>query len=220
MTQRANQRFENREQAGTSLGLALATRLEAGEYVVLGLLRGGVPIAAEVARALGAELGALAVHKLGVPSNPELAYGAMASYRGFSGRYLNEGIHRRAKEGFGSAQLDRVEAETEQALAELAEVFQEYSPDLAGRIVVICDDGLATGATVKAAVELVQQLEPERIIIAAPVAPPEVLNELSQVADEAVALLKPGGFTAVGAYYEQFQPVERDQVLALLHSKA
>lgn len=220
MTKRAHQGFKNRKQAGASLGLALATDLPAGEYVVLGLLRGGVPIAAEVAGALGASLGALAVRKLGVPNNPELAIGALATYQGQSARVLNEELHRRVSRSFGPGPVEDSEIETHEALEGLAAKFADYAPELEGRIVVLCDDGLATGATMKAGLELARRFNPSLLICAVPVAPPEEIEELSSHADRTFALVRPREFTAVGAYYEDFAAVDEDQVLELLRTTA
>lgn len=220
MTHRAQQGFKNREQAGASLGLALATDLPAGQYVVLGLLRGGVPIAAEVAKTLGGQLGALAVRKLGIPSNPELAFGAVASYRGQTGRVLNEALHRKATDAFGTGPLEDLEIDTVEELDELAQNFNDFAPQLEGRIVVLCDDGLATGATMKAGLKLVRRFAPELLIAAVPVAPPEELDDLARHSDRAFTLLRPKDFSAVGAYYEDFMPVAEDVVLQLLRARA
>lgn len=215
---RAHQGFSDRTQAGAALGLALATELPAGEYVVLGLLRGGVPIAAEVAHALGAALGALAVRKLGAPSNPELALGALAQYRGEEARVLNPELYRRASRSFGPDSLEDTETAARQKLSALSEKFADYAPELTDRIVVLCDDGLATGATMKAGLALVRKFQPAMLIAAVPVAAPAELDELSRYADRSFALIRPQEFNAVGAYYEDFTQVTEQRVHQLLRT--
>ena len=171
--------FENRSHAGSALGMKLSTLLPAGEYTVLGLLRGGVPIAHEVAKALGATLGAVAVRKLGVPRNPELAFGAIARYGISSARHINEAIYRRALQYFGKDELESVERGTGADLRALAGTFKDYCPDLAERDLLLCDDGMATGATMKAALDLIQDLDPASITLAVPVASPGTAAELA-----------------------------------------
>ncbi|MGQ3385155.1 phosphoribosyltransferase [Glutamicibacter sp. TV12E] len=216
MVSENSSKFDDRSHAGAALGMKLATTLPAGEYTVLGLLRGGVPIAYEVAQALGARLGVLAVRKLGVPNNPELAFGAIAQYSAISGRYLNAEVHRRALQYFGPEELASVENGTHADLLALAHAFRAYAPDLAGQSVILCDDGIATGATMKASLELVAQLHPQSIIIASPVIAPETLTELAPLADGLVELLKLHRFGAVGAFYKDFSQVDQDNVLKLL----
>lgn len=211
--------FENRSHAGAALGMKLSTLLPAGEYTVLGLLRGGVPIAYEVATALGADLGAVAVRKLGVPSNPELAFGAIARYGSSSSRHINEAIYRRALQYFGKDELESLERGTGADLLALADRFKDYCPDLSGRDLLLCDDGMATGATMKAALDLVQELSPASVMLAVPVASPETVAELAPHVDGICELLTPDNFTAVGAFYEDFGQVSQDQVLELLRSK-
>lgn len=211
-------RFDDRSHAGAALGMKLATTLPAGEYTVLGLLRGGVPIAYEVAQSLGARLGALAVRKLGVPSSPELAFGAIAQYASTSGRYLNPEVHRRALQYFGHDELSSVENGTHADLLALANAFKAYTPDLAGQSVILCDDGMATGATMKATLDLIAKLHPRSVTVASPVIAPESFAELAPLADGLVELLKPRQVGAVGAYYKDFSQVEQDDVLKLLNT--
>jgi len=211
-----NSRFDDRSHAGAALGMKLATTLPAGQYTVLGLLRGGVPIAYEVAHALGARLGALAVRKLGVPSNPELAFGAIAQYSSTSGRYLNVEVHRRALQYFGPEELASVENGSHADLLALTHAFRAYSPELAGQSVILCDDGIATGATMKASLELVAQLHPRSVIIAAPVIASDTAIELAPLAEGIVELLKPQHFGSVGAHYKDFSQVDQEKVLKLL----
>lgn len=209
-------KFDDRSHAGAALGMRLALELPAGSYMVLGLLRGGVPIAYEVAKILEARLGALAVRKLGVPSNPELAFGAIAHYGEGNGRYINQEIYRRALRYFGSDELDSLEFGTHSELMLLADTFRAYCPDLTGQTVILCDDGIATGATMKASIELVQGLEPKSIVIAVPVAALESIQELDLLADQVHVVATPQKFGAVGAYYRDFSQVNQARVLQLL----
>lgn len=218
MAHQSNQGYRDRSHAGAALGMALAAELPAGEYTVLGLLRGGVPIAAEVARSLDATLGALAVRKLGVPSNPEIAFGAIASYGASSGRYLNPEIHRRALRYFGESELETLETAATRELMELAGEFKPYAPDLAGQQVVVCDDGIATGSTMLAALDLVWRLKPKLVVVAAPVAPSDLVQNLAYPADQVVIAWRPPDFRAVGAHYQDFTPVQREEALRLLRA--
>lgn len=211
--------FDNRSHAGAALGMKLSTLLPAGNYTVLGLLRGGVPIAYEVAKTLGADVGAVAVRKLGVPSKPELAFGAIARYGSSSSRHINEPIYRRALQHFGQDELKSLERGTGADLLALANTFKDYCPELSGRDLLLCDDGIATGATMKAVLDLVRGLEPSSIMLAVPVASLETVAELTPRANGICTLLTPDNFAAVGAFYEDFGQVSQDQVLEMLHSK-
>ncbi|WPR66028.1 phosphoribosyltransferase family protein [Glutamicibacter protophormiae] len=218
MADQSHQGYRDRSHAGAALGIALASELPAGDYTVLGLLRGGVPIAAEVARSLDATLGALPVRKLGVPSNPEIAFGAIASYGTASGRYLNPEIHRRALRYFGESELETLETAATRELMSLAEQFKPFVPPLQGRHVILCDDGIATGATMMAALDLVWRLKPGMVVVAAPVAPSELVQNLAYPADRVVIAWQPPDFRAVGGCYRNFAPVQLEEVLRLLRA--
>ncbi|MGH2313432.1 phosphoribosyltransferase family protein, partial [Streptococcus uberis] len=135
-----------------------------------------------------------------------------------SGRYLDQEIHRRALRYFGESELESVEFRATRELMELAGEFKPYAPDLAGQQVVVCDDGIATGATMMAALDLVWRLKPGMVVVAAPVAPSELVQNLAYPADRVVIDMVPGDFRAVGAYYQDFGPVEREEVLRLLRA--
>lgn len=204
--------FIDRQDAGRALALAL--RRHAGQdVVVVGLPRGGVPVACEVARALGAELDVFVVRKLGVPGQPELAMGAIAS-GGVT--VLNEDVLRLL--GDRQDALRRVEERERQVLADRERLYRGKRPAvrLAGRTVIIVDDGLATGASMKAAVEAIGRQGASRVIVAVPVGPPESVAMLRGMADEVVCLQTPRSFTAVGAWYEDFSQTTDDEVTALL----
>lgn len=206
-------RFRDRAEAGRLLGERLARQGDLGDVVVLGLPRGGVPVARQVARALGAPLEAFLVRKLGLPGQPELAMGAIAS-GGI--RVLNEELVRELR--LAGELIDRV---AEREAAELERRESTYRggrafPDLSGKAVVLVDDGLATGATMRAAVEAVRSRGPRRVVVAVPTAPPHALQELRGRVDGLVWLLAPDPFHAVGLWYQDFREVSDDDVRRLL----
>lgn len=180
---------------------------------MLGLPRGGVPVAAEVARALEAPLDVLLVRKLGAPLNPEFAMGAI----GEGGvRVVHADIVRRL--GVSPQQLDTIEAAERLELARRATRYRRGRPhlELEGRTAVLVDDGIATGATAEAACEVAERFGATEIVLATPVAPPDWMEELSEHVDEFLALETPETFSAVGRLYEDFAPTSDDEVLAAL----
>ena len=204
--------FRNRTEAGEQLAERLRpfARLRP---IVLGLPRGGVPIAAQVARELDAPLDIIVVRKLGVPFQPELAMGAIGED---GARTLNEELIRLAH--VTEHDIARVEAAEREELRRRATRFRVHHPrrDLRGRTVVIVDDGLATGATAIAACEVARSLGALHIVLAVPVAPPEAAERMAEHADEFVALATPTHFHAVGQFYEHFGQVSDHEVLDLL----
>lgn len=183
------------------------------DVLVLGIPRGGVPVAAVVARHLNAELDIIVARKLGAPDQPELAIGAVTAN---GGRYLNQAL-------IGEAQVsdEFLEAITAREMAEAQRrerVFRggRPAPRIEGRTVIVIDDGLATGATMRAAVRSVRSRKPARLIVAVPVAPPATCAALRAEADEVVALLEPELFFAVGLYYDDFRPTPPDEIERLL----
>jgi predicted phosphoribosyltransferase/pimeloyl-ACP methyl ester carboxylesterase len=206
-------RFRDRAEAGRLLGERLAREGDLGDPIVLGLPRGGVPVARQVARALGAPLDVFLVRKLGFPGQPELAMGAIAS-GGI--RVLNDELVGELR--LTEELIDRV-AEREEA--ELRRREQAYRgdrppPDLRGKTVILVDDGLATGATMRAAVEAARTRASARVVVAIPTAPPHALRELRDRVDDLVSLLAPDPFHAVGLWYENFREVSDDEVRSLL----
>jgi predicted phosphoribosyltransferase len=208
--------FADRVEAGRALGARLAELLgdfERRRVLVLGLPRGGVVVAAEVAAALGAELDAYVVRKLGLPGQPELAMGAIAS-----GGVLvrNEDVIARAH--VSPADLDRVAAEEREELDRQERAYrgdrERVTP--AGRLAIVVDDGLATGATARAALRSVRAAGPLGVVLAVPVAPRRTVAELAGEADRLVVLAQPRPFAAVGHYYRDFSPTTDEQVRALL----
>lgn len=205
--------FHDRADAGRQLAAKLLKYSQRPDTLVLGLPRGGVPVAFEVARALDAPLDVFLVRKLGLPGHEELAMGAIASG---GVRVLNEEVVRE----FGIPH-DVIERVTAQELLELERRDREYRggrprPEIEGRTVMIVDDGLATGSTMRAAVAALRRLNPAWIVVAAPVAAPSTCRELQREADEVVCAETPAYFFAVGAWYEDFGQTTDEEIRELL----
>jgi putative phosphoribosyl transferase len=204
--------FRDRRDAGRALAAALAGEA-AGRPVVLGLARGGVPVAAEIAAALGAPLDVFVVRKLGVPWQPELAMGAIAS-GGVMVR--NEEVLARLPDA-----EDALEAVREREAVELAVRERRYRGarppvPVAGRPVIVVDDGLATGASMAAAVRALRKAGATSIVVAVPVGPPETCRRIAALCDRLVCLEQPRGFMAVGQWYEDFGQTQDEEVGELL----
>jgi putative phosphoribosyl transferase len=206
--------FPNRTEAGRELAEKLVSYASRDDVIVLGLPRGGVPVAFEVAQRLGAPLDVFIVRKLGVPGFEELAAGAIASG---GVRVLNEDVMRAIPHAD-----EAIEAVTARETAELERREHEYrdgrpAPELRDRVVILVDDGLATGATMRAAVKALRQRGAARIVVAVPVGPPDTCREIEQEADETICLSTPAFFQAVGQYYEDFSQTSDDDVRELLN---
>jgi len=209
--------FPNRAEAGRLLAEKLENYVDRSDVVVLGLPRGGVPVAYEVAQRLGAPLDVFVVRKLGVPGFEELAAGAIASG---GVRVLNEDVIRALP---NADQL--IESVTEKETVELERREQTYrdgrpAPELRDRVVILVDDGLATGATMRAAVAALRQRGVAKIVVAAPVGAPDTCRELEQEADETICAITPEFFQAVGQYYEDFSQTSDEEVRELLSRAA
>ncbi len=206
-------RFRNRTEAGKLLANKLTQYANRSDVLVLGIPRGGVPVAVEVATALNAPLDICLVRKLGVPGNQELAMGAIAA-GGFE--VLNEDL------------LDwlRISGHTiaevgERELQELQRRDRIYRgdrslPTIHNRIIIVVDDGLATGATMRAAIGMLKHQQPQRLIIAVPVAPLDTCNTLKSEVDEVVCLMTPKHFSGIGRWYDNFTQTTDEQVCELL----
>jgi predicted phosphoribosyltransferase len=205
--------YLDREDAGRRLAAALHKYQGQNDVVVFGLPRGGVPVAFEVARQLEAPLDILVVRKIGLPGQPELAMGAVAS----GGVIIrNEHVIRAVRIG-----PDRFDAAVEAVRAELTEREaalrgKGLSVDLTDKTVIVVDDGMATGSTMRAAVEALRTMQTARIVIAVPVGAPEVVDQLGAIADEVVCLLTPRNLVAVGAWYRNFGQTTELEVRRLL----
>ncbi|MGW0315916.1 alpha/beta family hydrolase [Streptomyces flavidovirens] len=208
--------FTDRADAGQRLAQAVR-HLEGEKPVVLGLPRGGVPVAFEVARALGAPLDVVVVRKLGVPYHRELGFGAIGEG---GARVISEDIVRRS--GVGPDEVAAVERAEEAELERRAVRFRGDRPRLPldGRTVVVVDDGIATGATAAAACEVVRAQGAARVVLAVPVAAPDAVARLSSQVDDVVCLSVPPMFRAVGEWYENFTQTPDEEVVALLAQAA
>jgi putative phosphoribosyl transferase len=209
--------FRDRADAGRVLARALAGYAGRSDVIVLGLPRGGVPVAYEVARALGAPLDVFLVRKLGLPGHEELAMGAIAS-GGI--RLLNEDV----VDAYyvSDAQIAAV-TETEQRELERRERLYRDNrplPQLRGRTVILIDDGLATGATMRVAVLALREESPARIVVAVPVAAAETCDDFRTIVDEIICAETPSPFYAVGLWYEDFTQTTDEEVHELLNAIA
>ncbi len=209
--------FKDRIDAGKHLAKRLKHYAHQPDVVVLGLPRGGVPVAAEIARELGADLDVFVVRKLGTPTFEELAMGAIASG---GVRVLNDEVIQQLR--IRPETIDAVTAEEESELHRRERDYRGERPPLRvrGRIVILVDDGLATGASMRAAVQAMRQLEPARVVVAVPVGAADTCQQLELEADEVVCARMPNDFRAVGAWYEDFSQTSDDEVRALLFQPA
>nr|WP_240943048.1 phosphoribosyltransferase family protein [Planosporangium thailandense] len=198
------------------MALRLA-HLRAEDVVVLGLPRGGVPVAFEVAHALDAPLDVIVVRKVGVPWQPELAMGAVGED---GAMIVNSAVIQAAQ-----IQAAELAAAAETARTELAERVERLRgdrrrTDLSGRTAVVVDDGIATGATARVACQVAREQGADRVVLAVPVAPPSAVEAMSDVADEVVCVLQPLQFHAVGQFYDDFSPTTDEDVAVLLDRSA
>jgi putative phosphoribosyl transferase len=203
----------NRIAAGQALAEALRAYRDRDDVIVLGLPRGGVPVAVEVAEVLGAPLDLMLVRKLGTPGQEELAMGAIASG---DSRVINEDVVRAL--AISPQVIERVAAEERNELKRREQAYRGERPwpKLADQCVILVDDGLATGATMRAAVESVRTQLPAHIVVAVPVAPPDTVTMLRQQADEVVCLAEPEPFRAIGLWYIDFSQVNDEEVRQML----
>jgi putative phosphoribosyl transferase len=209
--------FRNRREAGRALAAALDDLRGAPDVLVVGLPRGGVPVADEVAVGLSAPLDVIVVRKLGLPVQPELAMGAI----GEGGvRVINQDVVALARISPGA--IDTVERRERAELERRAERFRAGGRrhPLAGRTVVIVDDGIATGSTARAACQVAGAAGARRIVLAVPVAPGDWVARLEDVADELVAVETPAGFSAVGQFYVDFSATTDEEVVEILERAA
>jgi putative phosphoribosyl transferase len=205
--------FKNREEAGRQLANQLTAYANLEDVIVLGLPRGGVPVAFEIARKLHVPLDVFLSRKLGVPGQEELAFGAVAAG---DGRFLDYEMIRAA--GISAGQIDRITQATRNKLDERAALYRAGRPQLpvAGRTVILVDDGIATGASIYAALSALRQMKPKKLVIAVPVAPPSTCDWLRPLTDEFLVLYTPKEFYAVGQFYEHFSQVPDEEVIRLL----
>lgn len=206
-------RFKNRAQAGKLLAKALGTVVLQPDAIVLALPRGGVPVGFAVAMTLDLAFDILLVRKLGLPGQPEYAIGAVGSG---GVRVLQPGVP--GLMGLTQEQVDAIAARELQEIERRTRLYRggRAEPVLAGKDVVLVDDGIATGSTMLAAVQVARRREARRVIVAAPVAPPDTLAALAPLADEVVCLAAPPFFRAVSQWYEAFDQTSDEEVQDLL----
>jgi predicted phosphoribosyltransferase len=207
------QQFINRRDAGRTLVTYLSRYAGRDDVIVLALPRGGVPVAYEVAQALGAPLDLFLVRKLGTPGHRELAMGAIAS-GGI--RVLNEDVVRWYS--IPESVIEAVVREEQQELERRERAYREDrpAPDLLNRIVILTDDGLATGSTMRAAAKAVRERQPSRVVVAVPVGARETCAELAAYADEVICARMPEPFASVGQWYLDFNQTDDEEVRALM----
>jgi putative phosphoribosyl transferase len=205
--------FRSRTEAGRRLAEQVQQLVRDPDALVLALPRGGVPVGFEIARALHAELDVFLVRKLGLPGEEELAIGAIASG---GVRVLNESLIRELQ--LSPALIDQIAAREEPELKRREALYRQGRPAIAagGRTVILVDDGLATGASMKAACQAVRVQQPKRLIVAVPVAAQETCWEFQRIADEIVCLATPEPFMAVGIWYDDFEQISDEEVQRLL----
>jgi putative phosphoribosyl transferase len=209
--------FEDRRDAGRQLAAELRQYAGRPDVLVLGLARGGTPVANEVARALDLPLDVFIVRKLGVPGHEELAMGAIASGEV---QVLDDRLIRTLH--IPQSAVSKVIAEERRELERRESAYRggRIPPDVAGRAVILVDDGLATGASMFAAISALRKANPAKIVVAVPVAAPEVCSAMRRVADECVCVLTPAQLYGVGAWYIDFSQTTDAEVHAILESAA
>jgi putative phosphoribosyl transferase len=209
--------FRNRSEAGRLLAGKLTAYAGRSDVVVLGLPRGGIPVAFEVAQALHAPLDVFVVRKLGLPGHEEMAMGAIATG---GVRVLNEEVVRAL--GISDQMIDAVAAEEQEELMRREQAYRgnRPTPRLRGKTVILVDDGLATGSTMRAAVAALRRQGPDRIVVAVPVGASETCGEFQGEADEIVCARTPEPFYAVGLWYRDFSQTTDEEVHELLERAA
>jgi putative phosphoribosyl transferase len=208
--------FPDRPAAGRELAMRLGHYARRHDVIILALPRGGIPVAFEVAQALEAPLDVFVVRKLGVPGHEELAMGAIASGAGKPVQVLNNEVVDSL--GIPPSIIQRVANEERLELERREKAYRGNRPpaDIAGHVVILIDDGLATGATMRAAALAVKQRKPARTVIAVPVAAAETCQQMKSLVDEMICLHTPEPFQAVGLWYDNFSQTTDDEVRALL----
>jgi putative phosphoribosyl transferase len=212
-----DQAFIDRRNAGRVLATRLAKYAGRDDVVVLALPRGGVPVGYEVASLLGVPMDVFLVRKLGTPGHRELAMGAIASG---GVRVLNDDVVRWY--GISDSAIERIAREEQEELERRERAYRgdRPAPDLTSKILILIDDGLATGSTMRAAAQAVRAHRPARVVIAVPVGAPQTCAELSAVADEVICARMPEPFSAVGQWYLNFDQTDDDEVRALLQKSS
>jgi putative phosphoribosyl transferase len=212
-----NARFRDRKEAGQRLATKLSIYANRLDVLVIGLPRGGVPVAAQVAKVLHVPIDICLVRKLGVPGHKELAMGAIASG---GVRVLNDDVLSRLK--ISSKTIDEVTASELQELQRRDRVYRGDRPPLevCNRTVILVDDGLATGSTMRAAISAIKEQHPQRIVVAVPVAAPDICQEIGEIVDEVVCAKISDPLYAIGIWYEDFTQTTDTEVCKLLQKNS
>lgn len=205
--------FKNREDAGRQLARRLSAYANRDDVIALGIPRGGVPVAFEIAQALNVPMDIFLSRKLGVPGQEELAFGAIAAG---DGRFLDKEVIRAT--GISKWQIERITEKVQDTLNQRAELYRgdRTPPKVEDRTVILVDDGIATGASIYAAINALQQMKPAKLVVGVPVAPPEICAWLRAVVDQLICLYEPEQFYSVGQFYERFSQVADEDVIDLL----
>jgi len=209
-------RFKDRTEAGKQLAKKLMNYANRDNVIVLALPRGGVPIGYEVAHALNAPLDVVLVQKLGVPGREELAMGAIASH---DAKFVNDSIVRGMK--ISQDTVDNVIEKETRELKKREALYESARPDIdiTGYTAIIVDDGLATGATMRATVQALRSQSFDKIVIAVPTAPADIIDEFQHEVNDVVCLITPQEFGGVGRWYTEFSQTTNDEVIDYLHDQ-
>jgi len=202
--------FKDREQAGRQLAEQLQ-KYKGKDTIILAIPRGGLVIGFALAKALGAPLDIIVTKKIGYPGDPEYAIGAVGPNKAV---IVNEDA---AKD----VPKDYIDEQVKEISAAINEKYSKYKgkveiPNLKDKIVILTDDGVATGSTIKVSIELIKQQQPKKIVVAIPVGPPETIHEIAQQVDEIICLEQPAEFFAIGAFYDVFPQVEDEEAITYL----
>ena len=206
--------FSDRHEAGIKLASALEKFRGKKDFVVIGIPRGGVVVAWEVARYLHAPLDVVVIKKLGYPGNPEFALGATSP----DTFYINPELAESVPKNYIDEELRTKQREARERVNTLKGSRRQV--DLVGKTVIVVDDGVATGASMIIALNVIRKMKPSSIVVAIPVAPPDTVKQLRKFADEVVAILQPASFFAIGQFYDDFTQIEDEEVKRLLQGGA
>lgn len=205
--------FPNRKEAGRQLAGKLAKYKSRKDALVLAIPRGGVVVGYEIAQELGITLDIIIIRKIGYPGNEELAIGAA----GLDDYYLNEETVRQLPEDYVKKEIQRKQNEAREKYELLkGKKGRKGKPKIKNKIIILVDDGVATGATVFMGIKILKKQGAKKVIVAVPVGPPETIAKLRKAADEAICLAQPEYFMALGEFYQDFRPVEDEEVKRLL----
>ena len=206
-------KFYDRFAAGKLLGETIFDEFKDHNVVILALPRGGIPVGLEVAKKLGAKFGIIEVKKIGAPDNPELAIGAVGPKgRPFWDKEIIESL------GVSKEYLVKEAVKRQKEAKEREKFYSRFLKpvEVMGEIVILVDDGLATGTTAKAAAKIIEEERPKRKILAVPISPPSSVERVQEVFDEVIALFQPWDFAAVGQYYQNFKPLTDEEIKEMI----